>query len=139
LNQKAPLHDATNDESSFKGIIKSPGPQDRHMRVHFQDISSQGDEESERGEDLESSSKRVKILTTTWTYTTPPDTSNYFNKRMLELSCITRWAFAAIIRFLRLRSRELELMKSLVHDKIEQVKTHECNRFADRLHQKHVS
>jgi hypothetical protein len=33
--------------------------------VHFQDISSQGDEESERGEDLESSSKRVKILTTT--------------------------------------------------------------------------
>lgn len=42
---------------------------------------------------------------------------------MLELSRITRRAFAARIRFQHLRSHELELMKSLVDDEIEQVKT----------------
>ncbi|KAG1880041.1 hypothetical protein F4604DRAFT_1922730 [Suillus subluteus] len=123
LNQKVTVHDATNDECGPEEIIKSPGPQDRRKRVRFHDVSSQGDEESDRDEDLESPSKKVKILATTWTYTSPPDVANYLNKRMLELSRITRRAFAARIRFQRLRSHELELMKSLVDDEIEQVKT----------------
>ncbi|KAG1844503.1 hypothetical protein DFJ58DRAFT_802474 [Suillus subalutaceus] len=123
LNQKATVHDATNDQCGPEEVIKSPGPQDGRKRVRFQDVSSQGDEEPDRDEDLESPSKRVKILATTWTYTSPPDASNYMNKRMLELSRITRRAFAARIQFQRLRSHELELMKSLVDDEIEQVKT----------------
>ncbi|KAG1880035.1 hypothetical protein F4604DRAFT_1954020 [Suillus subluteus] len=123
LNQKATVHDATNDECGPEEIVKSPGPQDRRKRVRFQDVSSQGDEKSDRDEDLESPSQKVKILATTWTCTSPPDASNYLNTRMLELSRITRRAFATRIRFQRLRSHELELMKSLADDEIEQVKT----------------
>ncbi|KAG1781195.1 hypothetical protein EV702DRAFT_1042326 [Suillus placidus] len=105
---------------SSEGIIESPDLHDHRKRLRFQDISFQGDD---RSEDLESPSKRVKTLITTWTYTSPPDTSNYFNKRMLEFSRMTRRAFAARIRYQRLRSHELELMKSIVDNEIQRSKT----------------
>ncbi|KAG2065264.1 hypothetical protein BDR04DRAFT_185527 [Suillus decipiens] len=123
LNQKATVYGATiDDECISEGIIKSPDPHDSNLRkgVRLQDILPQGDD---RGEDLEPPSKKVKILATTWTYTSPPDTLNYMNKRTLELSRVTRRAFAAEIRYQRLRSHELDLMKSLVDSKIEQIKT----------------
>ncbi|KAG1843633.1 hypothetical protein C8R48DRAFT_780613 [Suillus tomentosus] len=100
LNQKATVHDATDDESRTPPL-------------------SQDDD---RGEDFESPSKRAKILTTTWTSTDPPDVSNYINERMLELSYVTRRAFAARIRYGRLRSHELDLMKSIVEYENEQSK-----------------
>ncbi|KAG2116415.1 uncharacterized protein F5147DRAFT_672605, partial [Suillus discolor] len=121
LNQKATVHDATDDEcsSDSEGTVQSPSHHERHKRVRLQDILSQGDD---RGEDIESPSKRAKILTTTWTSTDSPDVSNYFNERMLELSYVTRRAFAARIRYARLRSHELELMKSIVEYENEQSK-----------------
>ncbi|KAG2343420.1 hypothetical protein BDR05DRAFT_1059641 [Suillus weaverae] len=105
---------------SSEGIIESPDLHNHRKRLRLQDISFQGDD---RSEDLESPSKRVQTLITTWTYTSPPDASNYFNKRTLKFSHITRRAFAARIRYKRLRSHELELMKSIIDDEIQRSKT----------------
>ncbi|KAG2052213.1 hypothetical protein BDR06DRAFT_997738 [Suillus hirtellus] len=119
LNQKATVHDATDDECSSEGTVQTPSHHDQHKRVRLQDILSQGDD---RGEDFESPLKRAKILATTWTSTDPPDVSNYINERMLELSYVTRRAFAARIRYGRLRSHELDLMRSIVEYENEQSK-----------------
>lgn len=44
------------------------------------------------------------------------DDANYLNERMLELSRITRRAIAARMRYQRIRSHELDLMKSILED-----------------------
>ncbi|KAG1741653.1 hypothetical protein EDB19DRAFT_1828007 [Suillus lakei] len=100
LNRKATVRDTTDDKCSSKGTVNSPG----------------------HDEDLELPSNRVKTLITSWTYTSP-DVSDYFNERMLELSRITRRTIAARMRYQRLRSHELELIKSITDDELEQSKT----------------
>lgn len=112
---------------------------ERRKRSHVQYTLSQG---GDQNEDLEIPSKRFKALQTTvshifflnqflksdaskWNCTDQPsETSIYFNERMLELSRITRCAFSARIQYQRLRSHELDLIKSLLNDEQELVQTH---------------
>ncbi|KAG1770111.1 hypothetical protein EDD22DRAFT_948717 [Suillus occidentalis] len=95
---------------------------ERRKRSHVQYALSQG---GDQNEDLEIPSKKFKALQTTWNCTDQPsETSIYFNECMLELSCITRRAFSARIRYQRLRSHELDLIKSLLKDEKELVQTH---------------
>ncbi|KAG1820655.1 hypothetical protein EV424DRAFT_1347156 [Suillus variegatus] len=51
------------------------------------------------------------------------DATIYLNERMLELSRITRRAIAARLRYQRLRSRELDLIKSILDDETELCQT----------------
>ncbi|KAG2114128.1 hypothetical protein DEU56DRAFT_985170 [Suillus clintonianus] len=105
VNQKATVRDATPNECSPEGTTKSPSHHDHRKRLRFQDISSEGDDHVE---DPGLPSKRKKTLLTT---------------RMLKLSRITRRAIAASMRHDRLRSRELELLKSILDEGIEKSKT----------------
>ncbi|KIK36571.1 hypothetical protein CY34DRAFT_16301 [Suillus luteus UH-Slu-Lm8-n1] len=95
---------------------------ERRKRSHVQYTLSQG---GDQNEDLEIPSKKFKALQTTWNCTDQPsETSIYFNERMLELSRITHRAFSARIRYQRLRSHKLDLIKSLLNDEQELVQTH---------------
>ncbi|KAG1774777.1 hypothetical protein EV702DRAFT_1047329 [Suillus placidus] len=68
-------------------------------------------------EDCDIPTKRFKILKTTWNCTqSNSDGANYLNERMLELSRITRQAIAARMRYQRIHSHELDLMKSILKD-----------------------
>ncbi|KAG2739785.1 hypothetical protein P692DRAFT_20881481 [Suillus brevipes Sb2] len=83
-------------------------------------------EAGERDEDCDLPTKRFKILQTTWNYTptSNSDSSNYINLRMLELSRITRRAIAARMRYQRIRSHELDLIKSILEDETEVSRKH---------------
>ncbi|KAG1868225.1 uncharacterized protein F5891DRAFT_987536 [Suillus fuscotomentosus] len=76
-------------------------------------------------EDCDLPTKRSKTLQTTWNFTSTPSSAAtiYLNERMLELSRITRRAIAARLRYQRLRSRELDLIKSILDDETELCQT----------------
>ncbi|KAG1895850.1 uncharacterized protein F5891DRAFT_1250426 [Suillus fuscotomentosus] len=77
-----------------------------------------------RDEDCDLPMKRLKTLHTTWNFTAAStDATNYLNQRMLELSRITRQAIAARIHYQCLRSRELDLIKSILEDETELCQT----------------
>ncbi|KAG2125115.1 hypothetical protein DEU56DRAFT_759443 [Suillus clintonianus] len=77
-----------------------------------------------RDEDCDLPTKKLKTLQTTWNFTAPSsEATNYLNGRMLELSRITRRAIAARIRYQRLRSRELDLIKGILVDETELCQT----------------
>ncbi|KAG1879961.1 uncharacterized protein F5891DRAFT_991475 [Suillus fuscotomentosus] len=77
-----------------------------------------------RDEDCDLPTKRLKTLHTTWNFTAAStDATNYLNQRMLELSRITRQAIATRIHYQRLRSRELDLIKSILEDETELCQT----------------
>ncbi|KAG2112425.1 hypothetical protein DEU56DRAFT_762052 [Suillus clintonianus] len=74
-----------------------------------------------REEDSDLPKKKAKTLQTTWNYTAGPssEATIYLNQRMLELSRITRRAITARMRYQRLRSRELDLIRSILVDETE--------------------
>ncbi|KAG1790667.1 uncharacterized protein HD556DRAFT_1310451 [Suillus plorans] len=76
-------------------------------------------------EDCDLPTKRSKTLQTTWNFTSTPSSAAtiYLNERMLELSRITRRAIAARLRYQCLRSRELDLIKSILDDETELCQT----------------
>ncbi|KAG2135987.1 hypothetical protein DEU56DRAFT_913077 [Suillus clintonianus] len=77
-----------------------------------------------RDEDCDLPTKRSKTLKTTWNFATPSaEATTYLNERMLELSRITRRAIAARMRYQRLRSRELDLIRSICVDETELCQT----------------
>ncbi|KAG2133211.1 uncharacterized protein EDB93DRAFT_1254982 [Suillus bovinus] len=78
-----------------------------------------------RDEDCHPPTKRLKTLQTTWNFTPEPssEATNYLNERMLELSRITRRAIATRMRYRRLRSRELDLIKSILEDEQDLAQT----------------
>jgi hypothetical protein len=62
----------------------------------------------------------ILIFFSKWNLATPsPAGTIYLNQRMLKLSRITRCALAARLCYQRLRSRELDIMKSILEDEIE--------------------
>ncbi|KAG1842701.1 hypothetical protein C8R48DRAFT_678949 [Suillus tomentosus] len=89
-----------------------------HHKRPFQYSLSRG---GGRDQDYNLPSKRLKTLQTTWNCTTEPssEATQYLNQRMLELSRMTHRAIAARIRYQRLRSRELDLIKSILEDETE--------------------
>ncbi|KAG1723567.1 hypothetical protein EDB19DRAFT_1762909 [Suillus lakei] len=97
--------------------MNSLGDSGRHKRpVQYSLFRGGG-----RDEDCDLPTKRLKTLQTTWNYTPGPssEATNYLNQRMLELSRITRRAVAARMRYQRLRSHELDLIKSILEDETE--------------------
>ncbi|KAG2050284.1 hypothetical protein BDR06DRAFT_974656 [Suillus hirtellus] len=66
-------------------------------------------------------SKRLKTLQTMWNCTTEPssEATQYLNQHMLELSPMTHQAIATRIRYQRLYSHELDLIKSILEDETE--------------------
>ncbi|KAG1892022.1 hypothetical protein F4604DRAFT_1672137 [Suillus subluteus] len=72
-------------------------------------------------EDCDLPTKRLKTLQTTWNHTPEPssEATAYLNQRMLKLSRITCRAIAARMHYQRLRSRELDLIKSILDDETE--------------------
>ncbi|KAG1876070.1 hypothetical protein C8R48DRAFT_768911 [Suillus tomentosus] len=74
-------------------------------------------QDGDRDEDCDLPTKRFKILKTTWNCTqSNSGGANYVNERMLELSRVTRRAISARMRYQRIRSHELDLMKSILED-----------------------
>ncbi|KAG1780996.1 hypothetical protein EV702DRAFT_1250538 [Suillus placidus] len=64
--------------------------------------------------------KKSKTLLTTFTSDRSADATIYFTKRMLELSRVSRQALAARMEYQRLRTEELGLITSIVHDELEE-------------------
>ncbi|KAG1845033.1 hypothetical protein C8R48DRAFT_678255 [Suillus tomentosus] len=91
-----------------------------HKRSHRYSLLS--DDGLDDCEDLPT--KKSKPLLTTYTYDRSSEAEIYFNQRMLELSRISRRAFAAKMEYQRLRTEELELMTSLLKDEMEESQGH---------------
>ncbi|KIK49038.1 hypothetical protein CY34DRAFT_7719 [Suillus luteus UH-Slu-Lm8-n1] len=79
-----------------------------------------------RDEDSIPPTKKFKTLQTTWNQTSAPspEVAILVDERMLELSRITRRAITARMRYQRLRSRELDLMNTILGDEQDLAQTH---------------
>ncbi|KAG1804197.1 hypothetical protein EV424DRAFT_1351376, partial [Suillus variegatus] len=109
------------DEFSTVVLMKSVGDSGRHKRPIQYGLFRGGLHD----EDCHPPTKRLKTLQTTWNFTPEPssEATNYLNKRMLELSRITRRAIAARMWYQHLRSRELDLIKSILEDEQDLAQT----------------
>ncbi|KAG1894088.1 uncharacterized protein F5891DRAFT_1195649 [Suillus fuscotomentosus] len=123
LRSKTPVDDPTLqiDEFSTVVLMKSVGDSGRHKRPIQYSLFRGG----LRDEDCRPPTKRLKTLQTTWNSTPEPssEATNYLNECMLELSRITRRAIATRMRYQRLCSRELDLIKSILEDEQDLAQT----------------
>ncbi|KAG1898260.1 uncharacterized protein F5891DRAFT_981917 [Suillus fuscotomentosus] len=117
LNPNNAVHRPTLD----KGISIIEDKQGYHnKRGYMQYDLFPGEPEVHSGEVPSSPTKKRKTLKTSLNSPAcSSEISNYFTERMLELSWVTRRVIAAKVRYQRLHSIELELIKSINDDELK--------------------